>query len=474
MGRPKTTDVVAKMIAENELAGAQTPTPWSVTNAQYRSNVYEFLKALSALGATPLISIPNPPYTSGDALYWWQELSKVAILLRQVYFTAPNAVGLSKLGPEAASRSMRGSLRGLVSHLTRIGIPANRIALEMQFTNAPGLGQRAGLQPTSAWLEVVKLESLAAQSVANQFKLAGVWSWGWATFNVNATPDPDKAAAACVYLWARDPTLCDAPAVAGPDFDTSRSTGQVAVPAGARCSTTIGPIDRNAVARFSKLTGDAEYAASVLLEQLVLKSTQPVAWADVLSAERAVVTTIFDGSRSAYLAALGQAKITLPDARRIIEARLARDIVLTRFRPPNPSSADIGDFLETYRERRARLVRVSKNAPWLGGESSGWTVESLAPSELFSLTSSATIDTPDGAFAVTPLGPALPLGLLPPSEATVAARSALGMLARAASYRSWLHDNEVKALAGATCLNDATPTAEATDLTPFAPFLLAS
>jgi hypothetical protein len=76
------------MIAENELSGAQTPTPWTSNNAQYRANVLQFLTDLSNMGATPLISIPNPPYTgSADAAYWWQQVSKVAILLRQVYFT---------------------------------------------------------------------------------------------------------------------------------------------------------------------------------------------------------------------------------------------------------------------------------------------------------------------------------------------------------------------------------------------------
>ena len=161
------------MIAENELAGAQTPTPWTPNNAQYRQNVLDFLTALQGLGAPPLLSIANPPYTGGDARLWWQQVSKVAILLRQVYFTKPNAVGLYGLGPSAASVSMRQSLRGLVNHLTQIGIPSGRIALEMQLTTSPGLGQRAGLQPTQAWLEIVKLEALAAKFVATQFKLAG-------------------------------------------------------------------------------------------------------------------------------------------------------------------------------------------------------------------------------------------------------------------------------------------------------------
>src|SRR6202042_2325901 len=89
------------MIAENELAGAQTPTPWTPNNAQYRANVLQFLTDLTNLGATPLLSIANPPYTGGDAGYWWQQVSKVAILLRQVYFTSPNVAALYKLGPTA-------------------------------------------------------------------------------------------------------------------------------------------------------------------------------------------------------------------------------------------------------------------------------------------------------------------------------------------------------------------------------------
>ena len=130
---------------------------------------------------------------------------------------------------------MRQSLRGLVDHLTQIGIPSGRVALEMQLTTSPGLGQRAGLEPPQAWFEMVKLEALAAKFVATQFKLQGIWSWGWATFSTTATPDPDKAAAACVWLWARDQSLCDGPTAAGAGFDASLTEGQLDVPAGDRC-----------------------------------------------------------------------------------------------------------------------------------------------------------------------------------------------------------------------------------------------
>jgi hypothetical protein len=474
------------MIAENELAGAQTPTPWTANNAQYRENVLQFLTALSGLGARPLLSIANPPYTGGEAAYWWQQVSRVAILLRQVYFTSPNAVGLYSLGPVAASRTIRQSLRGLVNHLTQIGIPSGRVALQMQFTSSPGLGTRAGLQPAAAWLEVVKLEALAAKAVAKEFKLNGVWSWGWATFNPNVAPDPDKPAAACVWLWTRDQSLCDAPAVGGPDFNPSLTEGQLDVPAGARCVTSAGDstssdmsaaaviIDRNAVSRFTKVTGDPGYAASVLLEQATLKAEQQVNPKDVESAERAVVAASFGGDRSKYRAALVGAKLTLADARAIIAARLRRDDVEARFRPPAPTAAQVNDFLATYANQQVRLVSSARKAPWLGGAFRGWAVATLAPAEVFTLVDAGRIDTPDGTFDVTPLAPSLPLGLLPRAKGVDAARTALGRLARQSIYRNWLHSAEQKLLAGASCLNDQVPTAEATDLSPFVPFLLPS
>src|SRR5205807_2486215 len=80
------------------------------------------------------------------------------------------------LGPEHASRSMRQGMRGLISRFAQIGIPAGRVALELQFQSAPGQGGRQGLQPKSAWLEIVKLEALAAKQVAAETKIQGVWS----------------------------------------------------------------------------------------------------------------------------------------------------------------------------------------------------------------------------------------------------------------------------------------------------------
>jgi hypothetical protein len=359
------------LIAENELFGAQTPTPWSTTNAQYRANALALLQDLGALGATPAITIANPPYTGGEAADWWREAAKAAILIRQVYFTSPGPKGLIALGPARASRSMRKGMRGLVARFGAIGIPAKRVALELQFQSAPGQGGRQGLQPTAAWLELVKLEALAAKQVAEDTNIEGVWSWGWPSFSV-AGNDPDKPAAACVYLWTRDPKLCNAPAVAGAGFNTSRTEGQLELPAGIRCTFGATRIAKDDVGRTATFTGDLAAAATALLQRVVLRANEPVDPLTVLAAERAIVRDRFAGSGTRYRAALVAAHLTQTDARAIIADRLARDRVKERFRPaPRTRRRTFGSSPSTPRRRGSVAPSgASRSRPSLPSRSS--------------------------------------------------------------------------------------------------------
>jgi hypothetical protein len=460
------------MIAENELFGAQTPTPWSTTNAQYRANVLLLLQELANLGATPAITIANPPYTGGDAAEWWREAAKAAILIRQVYFTSPGPRGLYKLGPERASRSMRKGMRGLISRFSEIGIPASRVALELQFQSAAGQGGRQGLQPRAAWLEFVKLEALAAKQVAAETKIQGIWSWGWPSFST-AGNDPDKGAAACVYLWTRDPKLCDGPKLAGVSFNTSLTVGQISLPAGVRC--TLGPhtILKADVGRTAALTGDLGSASSALLQRVVLRAQMPVDPATVLAAERAIVRDRFGGSGSRYRASLAALHLSVRDARAIIADRLARDLVKARFRPKPPTSSQVSEFMTTYAGTQVRLVTASPEAPWLGGAVRGLAIETIAPEEVFKLPQGRqrTIDTLDGRFRVRALGPALPLYALAPSSAANVARAVLGRFAKDAVYDRWLRTQQSALLANAVCARDDVPSTGDVDLTAWAPFL---
>src|SRR5262249_59118084 len=71
------------------------------------------------------------------------------------------------------------------------------------------------------WSAAGNREVLAAGRVGGELGLDRVWSGGWARF-AGMPKDPAQETAACVYLWARDPSLCNAPLVAGRGFDSTR------------------------------------------------------------------------------------------------------------------------------------------------------------------------------------------------------------------------------------------------------------
>jgi hypothetical protein len=362
-------------------------------------------------------------------------------------------------------------MRGLVSRFSQIGIPAGRVALELQFQSAPGQGGRNGLQPKSAWLEIVKLQALAAKQVAAETKIQGVWSWGWPSFSV-AGVDPDKPAAACVYLWARDPTLCDGPALAGAAFNASLTEGQIILPAPVRCALGTRRILKSDVARTALITGDRDSAATALLQREVLRTESPIDPFTVLAAEHAIVRDRFGRSLARYHAALREAQLTLQDARAIIEDRLARDLVQERFRPRPASAAQVAEFISTYATTRVRLVEVEPEAPWLGG-SRGYAVATIAPEQIFSLRQNrrTTIDTVDGRFSVRPVGPAVPLLALSPTQTSAIARGVLGRFAKLDVYERWLRTREIRLLADAVCIRDAVPARGDVDLSAWVPFL---
>jgi hypothetical protein len=450
------TGCTTPWIAENELFGAQTPTPWTATTAQYRANTLALLRRLAERGARPYVTIANPPYTGGDAAQWWRDLASVAVLIRQVFFTSPNVPQLHAQGPVVASRSMRRGMRGLVRRFTEIGIPVSRVALELQFHSAPGQGGREGLQPRWKWLEIVKLEALAARQVTRELGTHSIWSWGWATFS-EAGIDRDKGEAVCVYLWVRDQRLCSGPGAAGPRFDASLEVGQLDLPPDVRCTLPEGTILRSVLGTLARSTGDPDVAASMLLERLVLSSQLPLDAFDVLTAERELVLDRYGGSLAAYAGALGRARLTRLGARALIADELRRDLVRARFLVAPASAAAIAAFHESYAWLPARLVEVAEPVAWLGGRRRGFALQTFAPAEVFQLRRARVVRTPTGRLEVRPLGETSPLGTLPLADARPAIAAALGRLGRAAAYDHWLVKQEQRALAGAICLGDDLP-----------------
>src|SRR5690242_16000757 len=288
------------VIALNELAGPGLVTPWSDTNAQYRANVLSFVQSLARLGAHPVLLIPAQIYEGGDALPWWQQVSAVAELVREIYVPA---TATWQQGPVLGNRVLRQRYRDAVDDLTSIGIPPSKVGLMVSFATTRGFGGRNGLEPASAWFQVAKWQALAAKQVAAETGIASVWSWGWGRWSTGEQ-DPEKGHAACVWLWTRSQSLCDAPSQLGPQFNTSLSDGQLtALPPGAQCLIGKRQITNASIAQLQALTGDRESAYSALFERFVESDQTPVSTASVLDAERAVIAQSFGGSRAAYLAA---------------------------------------------------------------------------------------------------------------------------------------------------------------------------
>ena len=465
------TGCATPWIALNELFGAQTPTPWTATTAQYRANTLALVRRLAERGAKPFVTIANPPYTGGEAAQWWRDLASAAVLIRQVFFTAPNVPQLHALGAVRASRSMRRGMRALVRRFTEVGIPASRVALELQFQSAPGTGGREGLQPRSKWLEIVKLQALAVRQVTKELRTHSIWSWGWATFS-QAGIDPDKGEAVCVYLWVRDQNLCSGPGAAGPAMDASLTVGQLDLPAGVICRLPAGEIRASAVAPLARAIGDRDIAGSVVLERLVLQQEVELDARAVLAAELSFADDRF-GGLPGYLAALKRIQLSRTAARGLLLDELRRDALRARFRPPRPSAAAITEFHRTYAGLQARLVETARPVEWLGGRNRGLALETFAPTKIFALSRRGRVRTIHGLIEVRPLGDTVYLGTIPLADARPAIESSLNRFARVVVYESWLANAQERALAEAVCVGDELPAPAALTLDDLLPFTAA-
>ena len=405
----------------------------------------------------------------GDALTWWQQVSQSAELVREAYLPAPSTW---KLGPVLGNRNLRNFYREAVSDFTSNGIPAGKVGLMISFATTKGFGGRNALQPPEAWYEVAKWQSLAAQQVAKETGISSVWSWGWGEWNA-AEQDPDKPYALCTWLWARSPTLCDAPkAIQG--LNASLTEGQLSVlGAGVQCLVGKQTLPTAAIDQLTQLTGDRETAYSALYERLVESAAFPVSTSDVLAAERAVIRQEFRGGRGLYVAALQRAHATVTEARAILADQLRRAKVERYLPAAAPSAADVSTFYKSYPDLQARLVQAKPAPPWLANEAKGLALQDVAPDRLFVLATgkSESVLTSTGTFSVKALQDASPLGAVPLGRARPAIAAALRSFARGAAFERWTVGKQRAALTTATCAQDDLPQPASVDLVQYLPFL---
>lgn len=457
------------VMAENELQGASTLTPWSPTNAQYRQDVLIFLRTLAARGARPVLLVSSVPYTGGEAGDWWRQVAQVAQIVREVYFPAPK---IYKLGIINANRTIRQMFRQGAEDFISIGIPPSKIGIMLGFHTTPGSGGREGLHPASKWFQVTKWQTLAAKEVGRDLGLAHIWSWGWATWTA-AENDPDKPANACVYLWTRDPKLCDAPKLIGPSFDTDVTAGQLIFPRGARCTVGGVPVRWDVAAAISRVTQDQQAAFTAAFTRAVASRYARVPAKDVLAAEKAVIALHFGGRRAAYVAGLRRAHTSVGTARGVIADELRRARIQQGIRVAAPSGSSIQSYYDTYSAAPVRLVQVDKAATWLGNSKRGFALGSVAPPQIFTLPNGAkaTLRTMTGTFKVKVLGPTVDLAEIPLVKASKPIATALVSLARSSAYEQWLLYREKAALNATLCWRDLLPAVEVVPLTDYLPYL---
>jgi hypothetical protein len=466
----RTGGCTTPLIVENELFGAAAATPWTDATVQYRANVLAFLQDLAAQGAHPVLLINKSPFAgSSDAVAWWRSVAKVADIVREVYLPATQ---VWPLGPILGNRYLRESYRNAVAALTSLGIPPNRVGIMLSFLSQKGVGGRNGLEPASAWYQVVKWEALSAKQVAREVGLGSIFSWGWQEWN-SKEADPDKPKAACVWLWARSRTLCNAPRMLGKRFDSSLTEGQIRLARGTVCRADgVGSIGARSVASLQALTGDRDAALSALFERLVEASQSPVSGRAEIAAEREVVRDAFHGSRSAYLAALHQAHATVGLARAVLGDELRRARLEQPRYAPRPTASEVAAFYSAYPDLLVRRVRVTPTPPWLAART-GFALDEAAPERLFSLPTGrkSSLSTLLGTFQVRPLAASQPLGALPLSSVRPAIVAALRGFERAQSFEHWTIVQQNQVLSRTICLRDQLPQPAAIDLTEYLPFL---
>ncbi len=341
------------------------------------------------------------------------------------------------------------------------------------FQSGRGAAGREGLEPTSAWLDYVKAQALAAREIAAETGIATIWSWGWGTFGPQSA-DADKAAAACVYLWARDPKLCDAPTRLPADsFDPSLAQGPIVLEEGSICETGDGRIEEGDLAAMTAIWRNRGRAFTHLLARVGEEAEAGVPEDEIDAAEARIVARRFGGDPAAYNAAVAALGLNARLARALIADQLRRGYLVGLVPVGRLSYTEVARLYAARGGQWTRRVRVTPAAPWLRNETTGTAIEGLAPSTIFKGKKGRTITvrTDDGRFRVRILAKRermrdVPLATVYPQLADV-----LRERARERGLGGWLLALQRNALSTAVCQRDMMPRVAAIDAARAVPFL---
>jgi hypothetical protein len=200
------TTCATPWLALNEMQAVQTPEPASYTQRRFRDNVLALSKALHDRGVRVFLMMPRIPLDNTRYRSYWRQLSFHADLVYEAFTFKSRDV--LKLGDVGGRRHLRLRWADAVRRLKTFVVPARRAGLVIPYWTHNANSGREGLSD-AAWYRLTRIKTLAANDVGVNQELGSIWSWGWQTNPRVGEVDADKPRAACHYLNARDPALCD-------------------------------------------------------------------------------------------------------------------------------------------------------------------------------------------------------------------------------------------------------------------------
>ena len=283
---------------------------------------------------------------------------------------------------------------------------------------------------------------------------------------------PDKTFAACVWLWSRDASLCDAPSILGHEFDPDLKTGQLSLPSGTRCIYGSTPLTASSVASLAKVTKDRELALTALVVRAVERERSRISPSDALALEQRIVRVRFGGNVSAYRAALAETGASLAVARGILGDELRSRDILRGLSVGRVPAADISRFRATFAPVLARELVVSPAPSWLP-RGRGVALATSAPDIVFRLQTGrrTTVRTVEGVFTVEAVEDTTALAALPAASARPAIVRELQAERRSDAYAAWSLRRQRSAESKLVCERDRLPELGVVDISSYAPFL---
>ena len=192
----------------NEMQAVQVDEPATYAQRRFRANVLALAKALDNRGVRVLLLMPRIPLENTRYRSYWRELSTHADLVYEAYTWS--SLTVNRLGDVAARNYLRNKWTETMQRLKRFVVSMRHAGIVIPYWSRPRRAPSGRENLSDArWFRLTRIKTLAVGDVARSMDLGTIWSWGWQTNPKVGEVDPDKPMAACYYLQARDPSLCD-------------------------------------------------------------------------------------------------------------------------------------------------------------------------------------------------------------------------------------------------------------------------